>query len=94
MFMALHYGLFHQLEKNYGMAYLPGERPLVNPWLRTDDSAGFKQSYQTDDLCLICLRGVSGPGSSFVEWGEEGHKTKLIAVVKGMKINENHLFVP
>jgi hypothetical protein len=70
------------------MAYLPGERPLVNPWLRTSDSADLEQSTQTDELSVVCLRGVSGPGSSFVEWGEEGRKTKLIAVVKGTKMND------
>ena len=66
------------------MAYLPGERPLINPWEFQEPQTERGPFIVSNALSRIAVsRGVSGKGSAYVEWGQGSTATKLIAIVRG-----------
>ncbi len=73
----------NSLSKKFGrgMAYLPGERPLINPW---DQSSPFLKGSQTSSGGIVnILVGVAGAGSVYIESGSGVELTKMIVSVRG-----------
>lgn len=67
------------------MAYLPGERPTLNPWQSAvrGDLDPVKDSHSGLRPLNLTLN-VAGPGSSYIEWGVGESSTKLVVLIRGM----------
>lgn len=65
------------------MAYLPGERPLFNPWEAKESIKVYDSPANGSHFDISCIRNSAGPGSAYIEWGLTGMKSKLIALVRG-----------
>ena len=63
------------------MAYLPGERPLINPWIERSPFDAKGDSAASGIMNILV--GVSGKGSVYIESGSGGELTKLIVSVRG-----------
>ena len=63
------------------MAYLPGERPLINPWC--EQPLLSNEGIRTTTGILNISAGVAGIGSVYIESGYGGELTKMIISVRG-----------
>jgi ribonuclease PH len=63
------------------MAYLPGERPLLNPW--NDLSQPFSSDESEDSRVVNISSGVAGVGTAYIEAGSGNSLTKMIVSVRG-----------
>lgn len=67
--------------KNFGMAYLPGERPLIDPW---NEQITVRDSQAKSPSSILNVSvGIAGLGSAYVECGMGHSSTKLIVSVRG-----------
>ena len=63
------------------MAYLPGERPLLNPWI--NQPCPFMTDGSENSAVVNISPGVAGAGSAYIEAGTGDSLTKMIVSVRG-----------